>query len=441
MESLEIAVSRLFLSLDECYEGSSGEQRMKKTNKHTDVDTIIVIGNGFDIWQGLDTNYLEFRKYYLSHRAAILRSLHIKPRLYIDEQGKKRKISDVELIYGDPFEPRELEADFWGCFEYSLDELDAERLNLFFGKDRKGLREMQRSIRNADRILRKAFCDWIATIVIDERESGYRFGENCLIINFNYTDTLLKRFRLNANQEFHIHGEASDRDSIIFGHASHPQLPEDMLYQLGGRFRGLYLVEKILYETDKHVQDQLQLLCMFLAMHGVMKENIKDIYVLGHSMSMPDMEYFAFFMDATRVPKHSAADTEQGPEPESDPDTLDALHNRMQYAIRHGGYQIKDSEIEPEYRDAVMRQFAREQKERSDLLERDFFRMLQKKQKPDRGDQQSPANPERTEDARWHITCFKDKDRQWIEGIMKIWECENYVLYPSIDECLKPFAG
>ena len=59
------------------------------------IDTIFVIGNGFDIWQGLNTRYCEFQKYYLEHRDSILKRLHIKPVEIVDEDGKFFKISDV----------------------------------------------------------------------------------------------------------------------------------------------------------------------------------------------------------------------------------------------------------------------------------------------------------------------------------------------------------
>lgn len=121
----------------------------------------------------------------------------------------------------------------------------------------------------------------IASISITKEDAGYQFGDNCVFINFNYTDTLRKRFGVDEMREFHIHGEATDKKSIVFGHNRHPQEPETLLATMGGRFWGLHLVDEILYETDKHCQDNIQILCMFLAMNGVMCEEIKDIYVLA----------------------------------------------------------------------------------------------------------------------------------------------------------------
>ena len=116
-------------------------------------DTLVIIGNGFDIWQGYRTSYLEFQKYYLKNRDNILKKLHIKKHVYIDEDGQKTELTDVEIIYGNPFNPNELEDEFWGTFETSLDDIDAETINAYFGKDAKGLRNMRISIRNANRIL------------------------------------------------------------------------------------------------------------------------------------------------------------------------------------------------------------------------------------------------------------------------------------------------
>ena len=72
--------------------------------------------------------------------------------------------------------------------------------------------------------------------------------------------------------------------------------------------------------------------------------------MLGHSMSLPDIEYFAFLVDATRVhaPEKAGESTERG---ECDP--MDELAMRMQYAISHSGYGLDDEEIESEQQRAV----------------------------------------------------------------------------------------
>lgn len=410
-------------------------RKTKKKVNHTPKDTLIIIGNGFDIWHGLNTSYGEFQKYYLLHRDEIMRRLGIKKRVFQYEDEKEIAITDVELIYGNPFEPEELDDGFWTTFEASLDKLDAERLNFFFGKDRKGLRKMNKSILNASRILREAFSSWIATITIDDKESGYQFGDNCLFVNFNYTDTLIKRFKVKEENEYHIHGEAVDKKSIVFGHATHPQLPEGALYKFGGRFRGLYFIEKILYETDKHVQDNIQYLCMFLAMHGVMAEEIKNVYVLGHSMGLPDMEYFSFLANATRI--HNSEEYEQK-EDKADLLSTDELNNRLQYAVNRVGYNLGDENIEENQEEAVVRKFSQEQEIRNQELQKIFIKSFTGVKEKGIDDMAAKTLP-RTEDASWHISYYSERDKQWTDSFMKQLACKKVKLYPTIDECLEPF--
>ena len=38
------------------------------------IDTIIIIGNGFDRWQGLNTSYADFQTYYHEHLNEILKN-------------------------------------------------------------------------------------------------------------------------------------------------------------------------------------------------------------------------------------------------------------------------------------------------------------------------------------------------------------------------------
>ena len=398
-------------------------------------DTLVIIGNGFDIWQGYRTSYLEFQKYYLKNRDNILKKLHIKKHVYIDEDGQKTELSDVEIIYGNPFNPNELEDEFWGTFETSLDDIDAETINAYFGKDAKGLRNMRKSIRNANRILKEAFCSWIKEVHIESSKSQYDFGDNCLFINFNYTDTLVKRLGIKEDDEYHIHGEAKDKKSIIFGHASHPQLPEQMLYKMGGRFRGLYYIEEILYYTDKHVEDNMQALCMFLAVHGTYAQDIKHIYVLGHSMSLPDIQYFMFLNDATKIPDEEEKDNEDDI---NDYDETDELFQRLQYAVNHTGYSLEDEDIEEEQKQAVIRQYQKEQKDRNNEYEKMFVNIMKKKCKIDIS-QNIVTTQERKEDAMWHISYYSENDKIWIEEIMGLIGCKNFCMHSTIEECIQKF--
>lgn len=256
------------------------------------IDTLILVGNGFDIWQGVSTSYRDFEKYYIEHLPAILKHLHIEPWEIADESGNIKKVSDVEMLYGDPFDPDFLDHNFWNRYEDSLSLIDDQRVNLFFGKEKEDLERISLLGENSRRILQEAFSGWISSKTIESKESGYSFPNNCFIVNFNYTDTVRKRFGVIEDNDYHIHGESDDKESIIVGHSTHPEYPLEQLLDMGGRFEGLFYIEQVLYESDKHVDDNYHNMAMSLAMSGADLKNIKNVYILGHSFGEADYGYF-----------------------------------------------------------------------------------------------------------------------------------------------------
>lgn len=130
-------------------------------------DTLIIVGNGFDIWQGINTSYADFEKYYISHCDEIMRKLRIKLIVVTYEDGHTRNVSDVEMMYSDPFDPGIPDHDFWNRYESSLSQIDDQQINLFFGKERKGLKRIRHLAENANKILQKAFSGWIGSLNID----------------------------------------------------------------------------------------------------------------------------------------------------------------------------------------------------------------------------------------------------------------------------------
>ena len=449
------------------------------------IDTLVIIGNGFDIWQNLNTSYFKFKEYYIAHRDEILKEQGIE-RIEVVEAGVKRYLTPVELIYGDPFRPDELESDFWKTFEASLSKIDAQRINLFFAKEDEDIERMLEIAEAARRILNQAFYDWVGTLEVEEdeeflqlmKEKGledFRFGSNCFFINFNYTETLEKRFHVDEDMVYHIHGQCEDEE-VIFGHAEHPQRPQDALQQFGGRFGGLYNIETILYETDKHVQTQIMDLKFNLFLAMVNAANIKKVYVLGHSLGEADLEYFDFLIDSTSVDRGTCYrdffkgrvhydyrewDVNKLKKLLKKGDSMDDLNNRLQYVMKRYGYRVTDrgyqdygyqyeEEILPEEIAAVNKLYGIEQTVTNTELEEEYLSMLREEfgkaagRRPGLFDslrrsfagKNQTGMPVRTEDAEWHISCFSDGDVNWAEKVMSGLGCKNYKIHRTIDECL-----
>ena len=120
------------------------------------VDTLILVGNGFDSWQKLPTGYSYFERYYEEHVDEVLERLHIKKHTLKgkdgnpvpDRDGNVITYNDAELFYGDPEKfgdpdfPKRLPHEFWMDFETSLDKIDDQGILYYFGKTPEDLKKI-----------------------------------------------------------------------------------------------------------------------------------------------------------------------------------------------------------------------------------------------------------------------------------------------------------
>lgn len=455
------------------------EEGMKIMKKYKNL---IIVGNGFDRWQNLPTSYENFRLYYQDHIISAAEALGCSFYTVIDKTGKEQKLTAVELIYGDILNPGNLEDEFFWNLEARMDRMNDQAINLHFGRSEEGRKALKKAVSEATLLLRKLFCDWVGTIEIEEKNSGFVFGDDCFVINFNYTDTLEKRFGVDARNDFHIHGSASDLNSIVVGHASHPEKPFSELIEHRfirsedpkkglPRLEGLYAVEAALYETDKHVVDRMDDLCVAFMENGVHMEDIENIYVLGHSFAPADSEYFEFLHAVTRCNCNYEALSPVG---HMDREMLGAMLNgndevlmagiilNLQYAERHSNRLNPEQEDWFAYLDegcddkmpydeklgrlAVEQRFWMEQAERTQNKLEKLAEKYGKK---------VPANChsilgymeyvdgghiERKHSANWHISCFSSEDRKRIKRVTRDLHIKNVKCYQTIDACIGKFA-
>lgn len=451
---------------------------------------LFIIGNGFDRWQGMSTSYDEFKSYYKQNIRDVTRKLHIKTKT----NKKGELITPVEMVYGNSFNPTTLPTEFFWNFELSTALLDDQNINKYFGKSKRGLQHLQETVDQAQKILQKIFCDWINSVEITAGNAGYHFDDSCYFINFNYTDTLIKRFGVNPENEYHIHGEANDPESIIFGHSTHPEtafselINQKFIRKLDGkkseRLQGLYFIENTLYETDKHVQDNIDDLCEVMTLNGIHIEDFTDIYVLGHSFSEPDFEYFDFLVKATQKDCNfntlSALWKVQqiGLKLIDEESILHQIMLNIQYATQHrkraigkdnlsfpklemlemllfgqtgvytdgDGTVHKIEEADIDAKKAVYNRFLIEQAERTKKcieelcilkgvyeLPDDVFSVLKAADYIDGG------HDKRSADAEWHISYYSKDDKKRIEQVMLETGCNKFELHKSIEECIATY--
>lgn len=400
-----------------------------RENKYT---KLVIIGNGFDLWQGLDTSFSSFQKYYLDNRKKIVKS--IKAPLYeVEDEGEKITISDVELVYGDVFDPYEMDDEFWYDFESSLAVVDSEQINLYFGKGKKDLKRMRKSINNANKILSIAFSNWINSIEKKGATINYHFPKDAFFINFNYTDTLQRLFSIESERVYHIHGNRED-NIFIFGHNLHPQTPEPTLIDFGGRFEGLYVIDELLYKTDKHVRENFSTFLVNFYLSGGKIEDIKEIYVLGHSFGDVDLDYFKalqsmFMGDASKIKKKRINIEEV--------DEIGQIMLRIDYLTKTIGSFYRFDEPTRESIQAMDRKLQYEHQCFDDELERTVLKLLKLKSKEYKGLLRNNIyKSTNKKNIKWHITCYEDEERNELEEKIKSIKISNYKVHKTIEECL-----
>lgn len=456
---------------------------------------LVIIGNGFDRWQGLPTAYDEFRKYYSAHLDETMNDLGIHSKTISEPDGTTKTVTPVELVYGDPFDPQKLPSEFFWSFETSLDKMDDQQLILYFGRTKKGIDQLQETVEQAQTILCHLFSGWILSLDITEADSKYQFKDDCFFVNFNYTNTLEKRFKVTKSSIYHIHGDAEHPDSIIFGHATHPETAFTELTEqhfikplIPGhglpRLKALYAIEDALYRTDKHVADNINHMCAAFMDANLHIEDIENIYVLGHSFGDPDAEYFDYIDKTTRCGCDFEALSAAGKMVEDDfmqllmlgiPGTEELLYPMIQlnirYAAHHRERELKKSSIpfpkaeklaeqllgpeKPydshdayEEKRAVNRRFLFEQAGRTQYFLKEIAQKYGDSEFPDGihsvlglAEYLDGGHTQRLRNAQWHISYRTPEDKVQIKRIMKQIGLKRYHLYDSIDKCLQTYVN
>ena len=84
-------------------------------------------------------------------------------------------------------------------------------------------------------------------------------------------------------------------------------------------------------------------------------EDIKDIYILGHSFGEADMEYFRFFKRATGIEQTSVSPEFEEDEEFSEESFIEEIPLRINYVIkRYGGDKSITEPIYPEEEKAIL---------------------------------------------------------------------------------------
>lgn len=269
------------------------------------TNKLFIIGNGFDLYHGLKTDYQEFGKF--------LQQNYL--RLY-------EKMSEYYEVGDD--------SSLWGEFESALGEFDYSSLEDKFSEFMPNYGGD--NFREADRYdlefyireelgflvkeLKLAFNEWMSNLdrKVSKEVSLLKLEANSIYLNFNYTDVLVKTYLIDPLNVTYIHNSISDED-LLFGHGWNPKnwsqkrsvkMPEDLsnderelwLQEQADNYdysvdRGYIAIDDFFSEIYKNCDDVMANHKEFFS--GLSR--IDEIYILGHSLSCVDIPYFEFIVD------------------------------------------------------------------------------------------------------------------------------------------------
>lgn len=243
---------------------------------------LYIIGNGFDLHHGMKSRYCDFKDFLEDKDSELIDKLE-------EYFGSDALWSDFEetLAYLDTSQIID------ECLNY-LEPYDAEDWSDAYHHDYQY--EVQRRIDMITKDLKKYFTEWILQLELpaDANHKKIQLKNSSKFINFNYTDTLEQLYRVPFENIIYIHNKAENNDStLILGHSRNPKVNKS-LYELDNDedtdvrvTEGNKILDEYFEETYKSTDKIINLNKPFFKS----LKNLKEIYVLGHSLSKVDIPY------------------------------------------------------------------------------------------------------------------------------------------------------
>lgn len=245
---------------------------------------LYIIGNGFDLHHKIPSKYMDFKSFVKVENPTV--HDHVVEYLPAGDNW-----NDLESAFAD--------TDIYSICQYAAEFIpsyadedwsDAGHHDYQF--------EVNRIVKSLSVELRQIFAQWVRQIPIPTAaEAPYKLHclrRDALYLSFNYTPTLHKVYGIPADQVLYIHGKAQEpTDDLVLGHswseAERPPLYDETDEDQDHRIiEGYELLATYFRQTFKPSQQIIESHAAFF--NGL--STIKEVVVLGHSLSRVDAAYF-----------------------------------------------------------------------------------------------------------------------------------------------------
>lgn len=240
----------------------------------SDNRILYIIGNGFDLAHGIKSSYWNFREWLVLN--------------------KYNLVEMMDIFFSN-------QRDVWSSIEQALGEYDEGSILDYCRPDEEF--DYEHSLSSSARVedspmaifrpvleeFRQAFRDWVNSIEISGIGKVYKLNTDSQYLSFNYTDTLETEYGIAQNQVSHIHGSRLNDEEYIIGHNNNRN-PSSVWDDEGLTFEQQAYEDIIVWMNEFTKQYNRN-----IANHSSFFDSlydIKQIIVIGHSMSKVDWPYF-----------------------------------------------------------------------------------------------------------------------------------------------------
>lgn len=245
---------------------------------------LYIIGNGFDIFHGINSQYSDFKQYLLENDS----TLHdlVEEFIPVEENWSDFESAlagiDVDNIVDTASEflvsygAEDWSDAFHHDYQYEIDEI----------------------ITGLSVQVRLSFTNWINQLEIPTIANlsmpPLAISPTAKFLTFNYTSSIPDIYGVPNSSVCYIHGEAKKGQDLILGHAWNPvEIPSlddhpEAEYMDTRVAEGIEIINSYFARTFKDTKRVIEENQVFFSRLS----EFSTIYVLGHSLSDVDMDYF-----------------------------------------------------------------------------------------------------------------------------------------------------
>ena len=254
---------------------------------------LYIIGNGFDIYTGLATRYVDFR-------------------LWLE--------NNYPFIYENMQEVYDIDVEWWNDFEMQLGKLDVNKFVKKFTSHRKPIYEIiaeverrqeyeqrynmlpnlyfdshcAKRLRGMLDVLQYCFEKWVNKCQRAITDPKYIHIEknDSFFINFNYTDVLEMLYEIPEERVLHIHGRSSKHERLIYGHNA---------FISGETLNNEE--EQVTFELRQYFKNPYKQIFKHLELHDILK-TVEYVHIYGFSFSEVDEDYMDWVFNNVPTTSH-----------------------------------------------------------------------------------------------------------------------------------------